>query len=169
MPIVLGIKKLESVLILLKRLHMVFLISTLLLISVSLVVVSNTTLGELALNERVQLELAEAFVAVAEAERLGGDVSGFVNELNQALTLLEEGEMRNDEVMLQGALSKVEDVVNRAPVVGQGGVAVMQARTVQNWLVVGVVMVLGLIVWRYEPRIFWQLWVRIKRRWKVKA
>lgn len=144
-------------------------VSALLLISVSLVGASNPALGELALKERVRLELAEAFVAVAEAERLGGDVSGLVDELNQALILLEEGEMRNDEVMLQGALSKVEDVVARAPVVGQGGVAVMQARMVQSWLVVGVVVALSLIMWRYEPRIFWHLWVRSKRRWKVKA
>jgi len=133
------------------------------------VVASNPASSELALKARVRLELAEAFVAVAEAERLGGDVSGLVDELNQALILLEEGEMRNDEVMLQEALSKVEDVVARAPVVGQGGVAAMQARTVQSLLVVGVVVALGVIVWHYEPKIFWRLWVRNKRRWKVKA
>jgi len=108
-------------------------------------------------------------MAVAKAERLGGDVSGLVDELNQALTLLEEGETRNDEAMLQGALSKVEDVVANAPVAGQGGVAAMQARKVQSWLVIGVVAALGVIVWRYEPRIFWRLWVRSKRGWKVKA
>jgi len=130
---------------------------------------SNPASGETALKERVQLKLAEAYVAVAEAERLGGDVSGLVGELNQALILLEEGEMRKDEVVLQEALSKVEDVVARAPVVGQGGMSAMQARTVQSWLVVGVVMALGVIVWRYEPKIFWRLWVRSKRRWKVKA
>jgi len=153
----------------LKRLHRVFLVSTLLLISVYLVVASNTVLGEPALKERVRLKLAEAFAAVAEAERLGGDASGLVDELNQALILLEEGEMRNDEVMLQEALSKVEDVVARAPVAGQGGVAAMQARTVQSLLVIGLVAVLGVIVWHYEPKIFWRLWVRNKRRWKVKA
>jgi len=36
-------------------------------------------------------------------------------------------------------------------------------------LVIGVVAVLGVIVWHYEPKIFWRLWVRNKRRWKVKA
>jgi len=108
-------------------------------------------------------------MAVAKVERLGSDVSGLVDELNQALILLEEGEMRNDEAMLQRALSKVEDVVARAPVAGQGGVAAMQARTVQSLLVIGVVAALGVIVWHYEPKIFWRLWVRNKRRWKVKA
>jgi len=146
-----------------------FLVSALFLISVTPIIALNPAFGEFPLKERVRLELAEAFVAVAEAERLSGDVSGLVDELNQALILLGEGEMKNDEVILQEALSKVEDVVARAPVVKQGGVAAMQARTVQSWLVVGVVVALGVIVWRYEPRIFWRLWVRNKRRWKVKA
>jgi len=145
------------------------LVSTLLLISVYLVVASNTVLGEPALKERVRLKLAEAFAAVAEAERLGGDASRLVDELNQALILLEEGEMRNDEVMLQEALSKVEDVVARALVIRRSGVAAMQARTVQSLLVIGLVAALGVIVWHYEPKIFWRLWVRNKRRWKVKA
>jgi len=143
--------------------------SALLLISAFLIISSGLASGEFALEEKVRLELAEAFVAVAEAERLGGDVSELVDELNQALILLEKGEMRNDEVRLSEALSKVKDVIARAPVVGQGGLAAMQARTVQSWLVVSVVVALGVIVWRYESRIFWRLWVRSKRGWKVKA
>jgi len=160
---------LRSVLSILKRLHRLFLVVALLLISVFLMAASNPASGETALKERVRLKLAEAFVAVAEAERLGGDASGLVSELNQALILLEESEMRKDEVMLQEALSKVEDVVARAPIVGQSGVSAMQASMVQSWLLVGAVVALGVIVWRYEPRIFWRLWVRSKRRWKVKA
>jgi len=153
----------------LKCLHRLFLVSALLLISVSLMVVSNSVSGEIALKERVRLELAEAFMAVAEAERLSGDVSELVDELNQALFLLEKAQIDGDEALLLEALSKVEDVVAMAPVVGQDGVAAMQARTVQSWLVVGLVGALGVITWRYEPRIFWRLWVRSKRRWKVKA
>jgi len=145
------------------------LVSTLFLISVSVIAASNRTLGELPLKERVWLELAEAFVAVADAERLGGDVSELVDELNHASILLEENEMKNDEGLLQEALLKVEDVLARAPAIGRDGVAAMQTRTVQSWLVVGVVVALGVIVWRYGPRIFWRLWVRSKRRWKVKA
>ena len=139
------------------------------LVSVSLIVVLSPAVGELALERSVRLELAGAFVAVAEAERVGGDVSGLVEQLNQAVVLLEEGETKNDEALLREALSKVEEVVARAPVVGQDGVATMQARTVQSWLVVGVVAALGVVVWRYEPRVFWRLWVWSKRRWRVKA
>lgn len=114
-------------------------------------------------------KLAEAFEAVAEAEGAGGDVSGLVEQLSEAAILLERAGVEGDEGLLRDLLLKVEGVIAEAPVVAQHGAAEEQARMVWSWFVVGLVAVLAVIVWRYEPRVFWRLWVRSKRGWKVKS
>lgn len=122
--------------------------------------------GEPSMEEKARLKLAEAFEAVAEAERLGGNVSELVDELNRALGLIEEA--KGDSALLQEALSMVEGVASKAPEVGRAGAAAAQFRTIQSLLAFGAIIALCAVAWRYGPRAFWRLWVWAKKGWKVK-
>ena len=124
--------------------------------------------GEESSNE-ARAKLTEAFEAAAEAERVGGNVSSLVVELNEAVSLLESGEASGNETLISEAIMKAERVVDLAPQVGREGAAAAQARTYQTIAFVGVLIVLALVVWRYGPRLFWDLWIRSKRDWVVKT
>jgi len=119
--------------------------------------------------EEARDKLAEAFEAVAEAERMGGDVSDLVVWLNEAVKLIEEGEACGNESLIGEAFLKAEAVIAEAPVLGEEGAASVRMRMIQNGVVLGVVVVLAVVVWRYGSRVFWRLWVKSKRDWRVKT
>ncbi|MBO3754896.1 MAG: hypothetical protein FGF53_08505, partial [Candidatus Brockarchaeota archaeon] len=106
-------------------------------------------------------KIAEAFKAVAEAEKMGGEVSDLVAELNEALKLLEEGEV-------QEAVLKADVVIAEAQRVGMEGAAMRKARMLQSAVVLSFLAFSAFSVWRYGPRLFWSLWIRSKRSWKVR-
>ena len=116
-------------------------------------------------QEEVKERLERAYEAVAEAERAGGDVSGLVDELNQALELLEVG----GEDSLAEALSKVDSVLTEAPGAMQAGIVATQLRYTKTAAVVGLLGFSAVLVWRYGPRIFWSIWLRSKKSWRVHA
>ena len=119
--------------------------------------------------DEARVKLGVAFEAFAEAERMGGDVSQLVKELNEALALLERGEAEGDDALLYEAILKAEEVAARAPAIGRDGEAAARARIIQTGLVVGLVAVSAAIVWRCGPMLFWRLWTRSKREWRVRA
>ena len=152
----------------LKRFCRVLLVSVLLLSLFSIVVRSPRASDDPALDD-AGAKLATAFEAVAEAERRGGDVSKLVEELNEALALLERGEAEGDEAALREAEGVIARVIDRAPAIGRKGEAAARARMIQTGLVVGLVVVSAAMVWGYGPMLFWRLWTRSKRGWMVRA
>jgi len=105
-------------------------------------------------------KLIEAFKAIAEAERMGGNVSSLVAELNEAIRLLEEGETYKNESLIDEAFLRAESIISRTSEVGREGAVEVQARVFQGVIVIVVFVALALVVWRYGPRLFWRLWVR---------
>ena len=119
--------------------------------------------------DEVRAKLAESFKAVSEAERMGGNVSSLVSELNAAIALLEEGESSGDETLIREASMRAEHVLAEAPEAGSEGVAGAQLRIYQNVAILSSLAVLAFVVWIFGPRLFWGLWKRSRHDWRVKA
>jgi len=105
-------------------------------------------------------KFVEAFKAIAEAERMGGNVSSLVAELNEAIRLLEESEDYKNESLIDEAFLRAESIIGRASEVGREGAVEVQARVFQGVIVIILFGALALAVWRYGPRLFWRLWVK---------
>jgi hypothetical protein len=115
--------------------------------------------------DEVKNKLIDAFEAVAEAEKAGGDVSHLVEELNHAVKLLEAS---GGEELLE-AESKIQDVLEAASVVKEEGIAFTQHRQILAGIVFIFLAVAAVAVWRFAPRVFWLLWLRSKRGWRAHA
>jgi hypothetical protein len=136
-----------------------FLVVLILTVAASSQVVS---LG-LSREEESRQRLLTAFEAVSEAEEAGGDVSALIGDLRNALELINGG----GEEELDLAESLIESVLAEAPAVSEAGAASARISLLYVGTVVGLVAVGAILVWRFGPRVFWSLWLRSKRGWRV--
>jgi hypothetical protein len=115
--------------------------------------------------------IAEAFSAVVEAEKAGGDVTPLVASLNEALSLVEQGERSADQaeaaVLYERATQIADQVLASAPMVKEAGLVAQRSST--TFLVVSMVAlgVTGLVAYLFVPPLFWMLWLRGHRGWRV--
>ena len=150
-----------------KSLFKLLLTSTVILL-VSLRVASIPAPDVVSIDE-VRAKLARSFKAVSEAERMGGNVSSLVSELNAAIALLEEGESSGNETLIREASMRADHVLAEAPEAGREGTAGAQLRIYQKVAILSSLAILAFVVWIFGPRLFWSLWTRSKRDWRVKA
>jgi len=147
----------------------ILLLTVLLLACLVPIVTSEPDAIDANLTNEARTKLATAFEGVAEADAKGGNVTTLVVELNDALALLERGEANGDEGLIRDAISKAEEVTAEAPIIAKQGEEAAQARLVEALLVLGLVAISVMVIWRYGSRIFWKLWTRSKRDWRVEA
>ena len=147
----------------------VLLLTALLLACLVPIVVSEPDAIDAGLISEAKTKITNAFESVADADTKGGNVTVLVAELNDAIVLLERGEVNGDEGLIHDAILKAEEVTAEAPAIAKQGEKVAQARLVETLLVLGLIAISAVIVWRYGSEIFWDLWVRSRREWRVKA
>ena len=125
----------------------------------------ETVMGQGSVEEKV----FEAFRAIADAERSGGDVSSLKNELNAAMDLINRAQANSDDSQLQEALTKLENIITSAVTVAQKAAVDSQTRLMFVALYVGVFGISCFLAYRYVPIVFWSLWVKVKKSWRVQT
>lgn len=114
-------------------------------------------------EDNVREKMLTAFEAVAEAERKGGDVSRLVNDLNEALRLLEAGGKSN----LIVAESKIEYVLAATTEVELQGIFLTRKHRITKGAIIGTVTLFAILMWWLGPKVFWSMWLYSKREWRV--
>jgi hypothetical protein len=125
-------------------------------------------------SSQVRAQIGEAYVAVLQAEQSGGNVTSMVAQLNSALSLVQQADSINGtdpsqaQALYSQASSIAGQVIQSAPAVASAGAAATS--TAETYLAVETVVLAGLAVvaYLYTPRIFWSLWLRVHRGWRVK-
>jgi len=116
-------------------------------------------------SDELRLELGAAFTKVAEAEWAGGDVSDLVQVLNLAASLIDKG----DDASLKLAGDMIQYVSVFALEKKEEGVQATNYQHIVLGATLGALVASAAIVWFYGSRVFWALWIRIKRGWRVEA
>ena len=117
--------------------------------------------------------ILEAFASIQKVEEDGGNVSQLVILLNRAIRLEREGELTADPVkadqLYDEAQGIVDEVMAMAPRVREEGITARSNRTI--WTAVDLIslVLISLFVYILGPRIFWVLWLRTHRSWRVRA
>jgi len=123
---------------------------------------------------QVRTTVADAFVAVADAESSGGDVGGLVDRLNEALALIAQGESveRSDPEKAQKLYQQAEDIASQvtlqASSARDAGIVAQRNRMVLLAVELIGLAIAGFAVYRFGPRLFWNLWLHTHSGWRVR-
>jgi len=113
----------------------------------------------------LRIQLSQVFSLVVKAERSGGDVSGLVAKLDQAASLLNAG----DAESLARASSLINQVYGNVGNVADLGAKATTLQYLWAGWTIALLGIWGLLIYLYGSRIFWTLWLRLKRDWRVEA
>jgi len=135
---------------------------------------SRPLLADGGTPDQLYSEISAAFGRVSVVQGEGGNVTGVVRLLNQALALVEEGAsvQGSDAAQAQTYYQQAEDVVRsvnaQLPSVEQQGLA--SSRSQLAWLAATMIVLAlaGALVFRFGGRAFWALWVRTHHDWVVR-
>jgi len=117
--------------------------------------------------------ILEAFASIQKVEEDGGNVSRLIILLNRAIRLEREGELAADPVranqLYDEARGIVDEVMAAAPRVREEGMTALSNRTIWTAIDLTGLVLISLFVYILGPRIFWILWLRAHRGWRVSA
>jgi len=113
-----------------------------------------------------------AFKAIIKAHNAGGNVKPLINKLNEAIRLLymaKEAENPDEAARLRAeAEEMLRNIIEEAPEVAEEG----RRRALISHVVLGCSLacgaVAGVIAYKFGPRAFWRLWVRLRRNYRVR-
>ena len=151
-----------------------FVFASLLLLILSSPLVSRTQAASQSDFGGAQSVVQSAFSAVQNADRLGGNVTALVAQLNGALSLIQKASAENATNPAQAAkdlanaTSVAQKVASAAGPVGQQGSA---ARQLQFYLSVGsaaVIVAVASLIYIFGDRIYRRLWLRAYGSYEVR-
>ncbi|MDA4126920.1 MAG: hypothetical protein OK452_06935 [Thaumarchaeota archaeon] len=133
-----------------------------------------TSRASAQISSGVRAQIGQAYSAVLTAEQDGGNISSLVATLNTAISLVQQADSINDtnpskaQALYAKAASLASQVVQASPSVAAAGRASVGAA--QLALVAETVALIGIAVvtYRFGPRLFWTVWLRAHRTWKVR-
>ena len=117
----------------------------------------------------VEEMLLDAFRAVSTAGEAGGNVTSLVVDLNDAIELLAEAENTGNASLAEAAVLHIQSVMEVAPSVAQTGVAAGQMRLLTLGVSLSGLAFAAFVAYKYIPLVFWRLWIRSKKDWKVET
>ncbi len=145
-----------------------------LLALVLIIAISSTSAYAQTTQAQAQAAIDNAFRNLSMAEQQGGNVTGLVSQLNNAIALMEQGEAiqavnpSRASILYQQAINLTEQINAQIPQSIASGRAASNAQLESLIAYLTVLGVAGLLVYFYADRIFWELWIRSHKSWIVK-
>ncbi len=131
-----------------------------------------SVMAEVQDAEEVRNYVRLVYQKLVEAERRGADVEEAAIRLNRALSLIREAEAETNTSRRGKSLTEAYNLVRDVEASIDRLVEEGRARiNLRNWtlssaaILTAVGCILGYI---YSPRIFWSLWLRLRRGWRVR-
>lgn len=119
-------------------------------------------------------QIGQAYAAVLQAEASGGNVTYLVKTLNSAVTLVQQGDLVNGtdpgraQALYSQASSLAQQVIQNSSAVAASGRASVANAQIALGVETAALAALAVVAYVYTPRVFWRLWLRIHRDWRVK-
>jgi len=114
-------------------------------------------------EDELRSDIAAAFEIVTKAERGGVDVETLVEDLNDALRLIEDGRATN----LDLAETKIAAIIASAPTLDGKISSITMFRWLKTVFIITLLAATAIIAKRYGPKAFRTLWLRAMRDWTV--
>lgn len=120
------------------------------------------------------VQVGQAYAAVLGAGQAGGNVTALVAKLNAAISLIQQGDAVNatDPARAQALYSQAstlaQQVLQAAPGVAAAGRSAVLNAQIELAVETVVLGALAVLAYVFAPRVFWRLWLRTHRGWRVK-
>ncbi len=114
-------------------------------------------------EDELRSVIAVAFEIVSKAERGGVDVMDLIEELNDAIGLIEDGRATN----LDLAETKIAAIIASGPTLEGKIASIAMFRWLKTVFIIILLAASAIIVKRYAPKAFWTLWLRAMWDWTV--
>jgi len=134
-----------------------FLILTLLLISAAF-----STLSFATSNSQLITQIQELYLQLEKISESGVNVSPQIQELNEALQLLQNGSNPKEAEML------IQQVNSSIPQLESEASTLSLEHQIVKYSTITALIVLGFLTYYFGPRLLWKAWIKMRSRWVVK-
>jgi Predicted membrane protein len=147
-----------------------------LIVSFIVILISANSFAHLnaqATYNEAQNKIIEAYKSILYAEENGGNITNLANMLNEAVQLLDMG---NYYSKINSTLASkyyneayliAENVSNQAPNVAKEGMINQRNAMIFFIFQISLLIVIGYLLYRYLPALYWELWYRTHKNWKI--
>jgi hypothetical protein len=151
------------------------LLNLLITLIISILIISNNSvyLNAQITYDETQNKIIEAYKALLHAEQNGGNITNLSNKLNEAVKLVDLG---NYYSKINSTLASkyyieafliAENVLNQVPSIAQE--AMINQRNSMILFIFQIVMlvIIGFMLYKYLPSLYWELWYRTHKDWRI--
>jgi predicted PurR-regulated permease PerM len=136
---------------------MKFIILTLLLISAAF-----STLSFATSNSQLITQIQELYLQLEKISESGVNVNPQIQELNEALQLLQNGSNPKEaEQLIQQVNSSIPQLESEAS-------TLYLEHQIVKYSTITALIVLGFLTYYFGPRFLWKAWIKTRSRWVVK-
>ena len=118
--------------------------------------------------DEVKRESLRAYEAILEVNRAGGDTSQLIDKLNEALSLIEKAEVKGDQSLLDEAERLIGEIIAASPELIEEGLRIRRWRTAIQMVEAVTIILLGFLIYRHGPNLFWRLWIKLRGDYLIK-
>jgi len=126
-----------------------------------------------AAEEDLKQKIGTTYIKLVDAEQKGANVTEAANRLNEALRMVNQANESRNQTQRSILLSRAEQMINQVdasiPDLITKGQDEANNRLTLSAGTSLVLIIGGLLAYFYGPSIFWELWLRARGDWKVKA
>lgn len=137
------------------------------------VTVALVNVAEAEFHEELEARIAEAYLAIRDVERAGGNVEDLVSKLNQVLDTVRVAREEEDAsvrvAMLNNASKTLSEILQESIVAKEEGILATQVKKAAGIALGAGMIAMGGLAYFYSPKLFWNVWLMIKKRWVVKV
>ena len=125
-------------------------------------------------SQQARSQVIQAYSAVLGAEKSGANVTSAVATLNTAISLIQEADQINStnpagaQALYLRAENLTSGVLAQFPALTAAGKASVVATEESLAVETAVLGALAVLAYVYVPKLFWWVWLRTHRGWRVK-
>ena len=125
----------------------------------------------LCYDEPLIKSVRKVYSRLADAEKRGADVREAALKLQKALELIREAEENpgEREALLSRASMLIDEVNSSIPSLIEKGERRILWRNAMIGSTASLIVVAAVLVYRFGPKIFWEIWLRIRSEWVVEV
>jgi predicted nucleic acid-binding protein len=114
----------------------------------------------LANTAQAEDRITEAYKAVLDADRAGGNITALVEKLNRAI------EIRDKDP--ETAIKLANEVIAESRTVKEQGLSSAQQSLMVKSAALASLLALAGVTYFYLPRVMWRFWLRHRKGWRLK-